>query len=45
MPSVIVECGFLSNSMELDKLKSTDYQKKISKAIVKSVDDYFNDKE
>ncbi|WP_061320701.1 N-acetylmuramoyl-L-alanine amidase CwlD [Clostridium botulinum] len=45
MPSVIVECGFLSNSMELEKLKSTDYQEKISKAIVKSVGDYFNDKE
>ncbi|HBJ2609674.1 N-acetylmuramoyl-L-alanine amidase CwlD [Clostridium botulinum] len=45
MPSVIVECGFLSNSMELEKLKSTDYQEEISKAIVKSVGDYFNDKE
>ncbi|ACO86955.1 N-acetylmuramoyl-L-alanine amidase CwlD [Clostridium botulinum] len=45
MASVIVECGFLSNSMELEKLKSTDYQEKISKAIVKSVGDYFNDKE
>ncbi|AVP64359.1 MULTISPECIES: N-acetylmuramoyl-L-alanine amidase CwlD [Clostridium] len=45
MPSVIVECGFLSNSMELDKLKSTDYQEKISKVIAKSVNDYFNDKE
>ncbi|MDS1003733.1 N-acetylmuramoyl-L-alanine amidase CwlD [Clostridium sporogenes] len=45
MPSVIVECGFLSNSMELDKLKNADYQQNISKAIVKSVNEYFNDKD
>ncbi|NFM26886.1 N-acetylmuramoyl-L-alanine amidase CwlD [Clostridium botulinum] len=44
MPAVIVECGFLSNSMELEKLKSKDYQEKISKAVVRSVGDYFNDK-
>ncbi|WP_251860746.1 N-acetylmuramoyl-L-alanine amidase CwlD [Clostridium sp. Marseille-Q2269] len=43
MPSVIIECGFLSNPRELDKLKDIEYQKKISKAIIKSVDDYFND--
>ncbi|NEZ46654.1 N-acetylmuramoyl-L-alanine amidase CwlD [Clostridium niameyense] len=41
MPSVIIECGFLSNLQEREKLKDTEYQKKISKAIVKSVNMYF----
>jgi N-acetylmuramoyl-L-alanine amidase len=45
MPSVIVECGFLSNSMELERLKNKDYQQNISKAIVKSVNEYFDDKD
>ncbi|EJO5348514.1 N-acetylmuramoyl-L-alanine amidase CwlD [Clostridium botulinum] len=45
MPSVIIECGFLSNAMELENLKNEKYQQNISKAIVKSVNEYFNDKE
>ncbi|MGH4140438.1 N-acetylmuramoyl-L-alanine amidase CwlD [Clostridium sp.] len=41
MPSVIVECGFLSNYEEEQKLKSIDYQEKIAKSISKSVDEFF----
>ncbi len=42
MPSVIVECGFLSNHEEEEKLKSLEYQQKISDSISKSVGEFFN---
>ena len=38
--SVIVECGFLSNSEENSKLKSEEYQKKIAWAIYMGIIDY-----
>ncbi|MGH4052228.1 MAG: N-acetylmuramoyl-L-alanine amidase CwlD [Clostridium sp.] len=41
MPSVIVECGFLSNDEEEQKLKSDEYQEKIAGSITKSVGEYF----
>ncbi|MGV8982781.1 N-acetylmuramoyl-L-alanine amidase CwlD [Clostridium sp.] len=41
MPSVIVECGFLSNNEEEQKLKSNEYQEKIAKSISKSVGEFF----
>lgn len=41
MPSVIVECGFLSNYEEEQKLKSDEYQEKIAKSISKSVGEFF----
>ena len=37
MPAVLVECGFLSNSDEADKLKDSEYQKKIAFNIFISV--------
>lgn len=40
-PTVIVECGFLSNQQEEQKLRSEDYQKKIAKAIKSGIDNYF----
>lgn len=42
IPSVIVECGFLSNEREEQLLKDEGYQEKIAKSIAKSVDEYFN---
>lgn len=42
IPSVIVECGFLSNSKEEDLLKDTDYQSKIAFAIYVGIFEYFN---
>jgi len=42
MPSVIVECGFLSNYEEELKLKSIEYQEKIADSISKSIGEYFN---
>lgn len=41
VPSVIVECGFISNPEEEMKLKDEKYQKKIAESISKSVDNYF----
>lgn len=43
-PAVIVECGFLSNWEEANKLGSEDYQKKIAQAIKDSIDEYFEKK-
>lgn len=40
-PSVIVECGFLSNPKEEKKLKDDGYQEKIAEAIAKAVNEYF----
>ena len=42
MPSVIVECGFLSNYEEEQKLKSVEYQEKIADSISKSIINFFN---
>lgn len=42
MPSVIVECGFLSNANEEQLLKTEKYQDKIAKSIAKSVEEYFD---
>lgn len=42
MPSVIVECGFLSNYEEEQKLKTPEYQEKIANSITKSVGEFFN---
>ncbi len=36
-PSVLVECGFLSNSEELSSLKTEDYQKKMALVIFKGI--------
>lgn len=41
IPSVIVECGFLSNPDELSKLKTEDYQNKIAWAIYSGIGKYF----
>jgi len=41
MPSVIVECGFLSNNEEEQKLKTEGYQDKIAVSISKSVGEFF----
>lgn len=38
MPSVIVECGYLSNKREAQNLCDTQYQGKIATAIAKAVD-------
>ena len=41
VPSVIVECGFLSNPDELKKLQDNDYQLKLAWGITSGVCDYF----
>lgn len=40
-PTIIVECGFLSNEQEEQKLRTESYQLKIAKAIKKGIDNYF----
>ncbi len=42
IPSVLVECGFLSNSEEAENLKKPDYQKKIAWGIFRGIAKYFN---
>jgi len=41
MPSVIVECGFLSNYEEEQKLKSAEYQGEIADSISKSIGEFY----
>lgn len=41
VPSVIVECGFLSNKAELEKLKSDEYQNIIANAVYTGINNYF----
>ena len=40
IPSVVVECGFLSNKEEAELLKNEEYQGKIAYAISSGLDDY-----
>lgn len=37
VPSVIVECGFLSNAEEREKLKTEEYQQAVAEAIAKGI--------
>lgn len=41
-PAVMVECGFLSNPQEAEKLNDRNYQTAISVCIVQGLLDYFN---
>lgn len=41
-PSVIVECGFISNNEELEKLKTDDYQKQMAFSIYCGCVEYIN---
>lgn len=42
-PTVIVECGFLSNRLEADKLCTDEYQDKIANAIYIGIGEYFKE--
>ena len=42
VPSVIVECGFLSNPTDEKNLQEKDYQEKIAKSIAKSLKEYLD---
>ena len=44
-PTVIVECGFLSNREEAAKLCDSEYQKKMAKAICNGFIDYLKENE
>lgn len=41
-PAVLVECGFLSNNEETQKLKSSEYQKKIAFCIAMGIQNYLS---
>ena len=42
-PAILVECGFLSNGAELERLKSEDYQKKLALVILCGIDAAYED--
>lgn len=42
VPAVLVECGFLSNPDELKLLTEEEYQKKLSEAIYKGIEEYIS---
>ena len=41
-PTVIVECGFLSNPEEAEKLSDKEYQEKVAAAVCNGILDYFS---
>lgn len=41
-PSILVECGFLSNNKEEKMLQTDEHQNAIAESIVKAVNDYFS---
>ena len=41
VPAVLVECGFLSNPQEAEKLCDPDYQAEMARAIYHGINDYF----
>jgi len=41
VPTVIVECGFLSNRQEEQKLADADYQEELAQAIKDGIVEYF----
>ena len=43
VPAVIVECGFLSNSLELEKLKSDEYQSQMAFAISGGIINFYKE--
>lgn len=42
VPAVLVECGFLSNKAELEKLKDTEYQRQMAFCIFCGINEYFS---
>lgn len=45
IPAVMVECGFLSNSSETEKLKDNDYQQRLSFSIAVGIADFIKETE
>ena len=41
IPGVLIECGFLSNPNELNKLKTPAYQQKIAELIKDALINYY----
>lgn len=42
VPSVVVECGFLSNAAELERLKTDEYQEQIAAAVCNGIIKFYN---
>ena len=42
LPSILIECGFISNADEERKLKNEEYQSKLAWAIADALDEYYN---
>ena len=42
IPGVLIECGFLSNNEEKNKLITEEYQQKIASLIKDAIIEYFN---
>ena len=45
VPTVIVECGFLSNYKEAQKLVTEDYQKSVAEAVAEGILSYIKENE
>lgn len=45
IPAIIIECGFLSNAAETERLKEDGYQEKIAQSIANTLKEYINKKQ
>ena len=45
LPAVMVECGFMSNDAEAEKLKQSSYQKQIAYSIMCGIQNYLEDRD
>ena len=42
VPSVLVECGFVSNKAEAEKIQTAEYQEKLARGIADGIEQYLN---
>ena len=42
VPAILIECGFITNNNDFEKIKDTTYQKKAAEAIYESVCELFD---
>ncbi len=44
VPSLLLEVGYMSNKKDVQNIKRTDFRKKVSRLVLKSLDAYFKDR-
>ena len=42
VPTILIECGFVSNKAEAEKVQNPEYQEKLAQGIADGIDKYLN---